>query len=175
MRGDPGTIKQLYALHFPPVKRFVRQNSGTGEDARDVFQEAITVLWLKARDGILRKDTEPGAFLFRVSKNKWLDRIRSAAHRTMTVVPVDHNPAPGNGGSEELEERIQRLKEVYDRMDGKCRTVLGRFYFQREDLATIADNLGVTEESIRTIKYRCMMKLRAFRKHLAGDEKGTER
>jgi hypothetical protein len=32
----------------------------------------------------------------------------------------------------------------------------------------------VEEESIRTIKYRCMMKLRAFRQRIATGENGTE-
>ncbi len=168
VRNDPGTLKKLYALHFPTVKQYVQRNSGTLDDARDVFQDAITVLWLKAKDGTLQQNTEPGAFLFRVSKNKWLDRVRSAAQRTMTVVPVEHTGATDDVEAVDLEERIQRLKQVYERMDENCRNVLGRFYFQREDMATIAEAMGVTEESIRTIKYRCMMKLRAFRKQIAG-------
>lgn len=174
VRNDRGTLKKLYALHFPTVKQYVLRNSGTGDDARDVFQEAITVLWLKAKDGTLLATTDPGAFLFQVSKNKWLDRLRSASQRTMRVVPVEHIAAPESPDAAELESRIQRLREVYDRMDGQCRNVLGRFYFQREDMATIAKALGVTEESIRTIKYRCMMKLRAFRKHIADGGKGIE-
>lgn len=174
VRNDPGTLKKLYALHFPTVKQYVQRNSGTVEDARDMFQEAITILWLKAKEGTLQQNTEPGAFLFRVSKNKWLDRVRSAAQRTMTVVPVEHTGVPDDVEAVDMEERIQRLKQVYDRMDGQCHTVLGRFYFQREDMATIAKALGVTEESIRTIKYRCMMKLRAFRKHIADGGKGIE-
>ena len=34
----------------------------------------------------------------------------------------------------------------------------------------IADEMGVEEESIRTIKYRCMMKLRAVRNVIRGEE-----
>ena len=39
-----------------------------------------------------------------------------------------------------------------------------------DDLATIAAGMGVEEESIRTIKYRCMMKLRAFRRTISGED-----
>ena len=63
-----------------------------------------------------------------------------------------------------------RLREVYAKLDDKCRTVLDRFYFERKDLAAIADEMGVEEESIRTIKYRCMMKLRAVRNVIRGEE-----
>jgi RNA polymerase sigma factor (sigma-70 family) len=172
--NDPKAIQSLYVAHFTAVRHFVLKNNGSLDDAKDMFQEAITVLWLKAKDGTLLASTEPGAFLFQVSKNKWLDRLRSASQRTMRVVPVEHIAAPESPDAAGLESRIQRLREVYDRMDGQCRNVLGRFYFQREDMATIAEALGVTEESIRTIKYRCMMKLRAFRKQIADGDNGME-
>ena len=76
------------------------------------------------------------------------------------------------GESEEaIEERLVRLRGVYEKLDDKCRNVLDQFYFERKDLATIAAAMGVTEESVRTIKYRCMMKLRAFRNAIRGEEK----
>lgn len=169
-RNDAATLQALYKAHFPAVNAHVQRNSGSHSDAEDVFQEAMTVLWLKVKDGALQDASDPGAFLFRVAKNKWLDHLRSAAHKHMRVVPVEHVPeraAEDTGGTE---ERLQRLRTVYEAMDERCRNVLGRFYFERQDLATIADAMGVEEESIRTIKYRCMMKLRAFRDRIAGND-----
>lgn len=171
-RSDGALLKSLYTAHFPAVQQFVLRNRGRAEDARDVFQEAITVLWLKAKDGALQDTTEPGAFLYRVARNKWLDRVRSASHRNMRVVEVEHIAASEGDERMETELRLIRLRKVYGQMDERCRSVLGRFYFERQDLATIAGAMDVSEESIRTIKYRCMMKLRAFRKQIEG---GTDR
>ncbi len=170
LRNDPATVRSLYAKHFPAVRHYVVQNSGTTNDAQDVFQEAMTVLWLKVKEGQLILDSEPGAFLFRVARNKWLDVVRSAAHKHMKVVHDDRTLDPATDAPDDIEERIVRLRGVYDKLDEKCRTVLDRFYFERKDLATIATEMGVEEESIRTIKYRCMMKLRAFRKAINGEE-----
>lgn len=174
-RNDAATVRALYMQHFPTVCGFVLRNSGTTRDAEDVFQEAMTVLWLKAKEEALQDASDPGAFLFRVAKNKWLDHLRSAAHKNMRVVPHEHIPDPTDAVGEDLEHRIGRLRGVYERLDAKCRTVLDRFYFERKDLATIARELGVEEESIRTIKYRCMMKLRAFRRAIEGEEGQQQR
>ncbi len=174
-RNDAATVQGLYKKHFPTVRGFVLQNHGSVGDAQDVFQEAMTVLWMKAKDDTLQETTDPGAFLFRVAKNKWLDHLRSAAHKNMRVVPHEHIPDPTDAVGEDLEHRIGRLRGVYERLDAKCRTVLDRFYFERKDLATIARELGVEEESIRTIKYRCMMKLRAFRRAIEGEEGQQQR
>lgn len=171
-RNDPATLRALYAKHFPAIKQYVVQNSGTGNDAQDVFQEAMTVLWMNVKEGRLVPGDDPGGFLYRVAKNKWLDVVRSAAHKHMKVVHDERTLDRGTDAPDDIEERIVRLRGVYDKLDDKCRAVLDRFYFERKDLATIADEMGVEEESIRTIKYRCMMKLRAFRKAISGEDRG---
>lgn len=173
-RNDPGTVRALYAKHFQAVKHYILQNTGTDHDAKDMFQEAMTVLWLKAKEGALTPESDPGGFLFRVAKFKWLDHVRSAAHKHMKVVHDDRTNDMHADVGDDIEERIVRLRGVYDTLDDKCRNVLDRFYFERKDLATIATEMGVEEESIRTIKYRCMMKLRAFRRTIAGDDNTGE-
>ncbi len=169
-RNDPETLRALYARHFPAVRGFVLQNSGTNNDAQDMFQEAMAVLWLSVKEERIVPDADPGGFLYRVAKYKWLDVIRSAAHKHMRVVHDERTLEARNEVDDDIEERLVRLRGVYDKLDDKCRTVLDQFYFERKDLATIAAHMGVEEESIRTIKYRCMMKLRAFRKAISGED-----
>ncbi|MGB3868662.1 MAG: sigma-70 family RNA polymerase sigma factor [Flavobacteriales bacterium] len=172
LRNDPAVIHGLYASHYPAVRQYVVRNSGTASDAQDVFQEAVTVLWLQVKEGrfAAQADPDPGGFLFRVAKNKWLDVLRSAAHRNMKVLHDGNHQLTFPEVDHTDEERIMRLRGVYDKLDHKCRQVLDQFYFERKDLASIAANMGVEEESIRTIKYRCMMKLRAFRRAISGEE-----
>ncbi|MBK9417346.1 MAG: sigma-70 family RNA polymerase sigma factor [Flavobacteriales bacterium] len=169
-RNDTATVRALYKMHFPGVKQYVLQNSGTSDDAQDVFQEAISVLWLSVKEGRLVAGTDPGGFIYKVAKNKWLDVVRSAAHKHMKVVHDERSMDRPTDVSDDIEDRLVRLREVYAKLDDKCRTVLDRFYFERKDLAAIADEMGVEEESIRTIKYRCMMKLRAVRNVIRGEE-----
>ena len=173
-RNDPVTIRSLYAKHFPAVRQYVVQNSGSTNDAQDVFQEAMTVLWMKVKEGQLLPEGDPGGFVFRVAKYKWLDIVRSAGHKHMKVVHDDRHEHVGAEAPDDVEERIVRLRGIYDKLDDKCRNVLDRFYFERKDLATIAAEMGVEEESIRTIKYRCMMKLRAFRRTIADEDMNEE-
>jgi RNA polymerase sigma factor (sigma-70 family) len=170
LRNDPASIRALYSAHFGTVRRFVLANSGTVDDARDVFQEAVTVLWLRAREGTLAAGTDPGAYVFSIARNKWLDTVRSAAHRRMNIVHDQRMHPAAVEPDDGVEERLARLRAIYERLDEKCRTVLDRFYFERKDLVAIAHELGVEEESIRTIKYRCMMKLRAQRGAIDGGD-----
>jgi len=173
LRNDPTVIRSLYAVHYSAVRQYVLKNSGTADDAQDVFQDAVTVLWMQVKEGRFNTNAEPdpGGFLFRVAKFKWLDVVRSAAHRNMRVLHNENSVPHVLEGDHDIEERILRLREVYGKLDDKCRQVLDQFYFERKDLASIAADMGVEEESIRTIKYRCMMKLRAFRRTIGGEER----
>lgn len=170
-RNDPGVISRLYAVHLPAVRRYILRNNGSADEAQDIFQEAMLVLWLQAKEGHFRDGAgqDPGGFLFRVAKNKWLDVVRSAAKKHMRVLHSEHQDLHTEQDAAS-DDQLARLRTVYGNLDDKCRQVLDRFYYERMDLASIAQALEVTEESIRTIKYRCMMKLRAYRNRIAGEE-----
>lgn len=172
-RNDPKAIRALYSAHFPAVRRYVLQNNGRMDDAQDMFQEAFMALWLRVKQGSFNTDgsQDPGGFLFQVAKNKWLDVLRSAGRRQMSMVHnsrLEQVVAPAQ--DDDIDQRLGRLREVYGLLDEKCRQVLDQFYFERKDLAAIAEAMGVGEESIRTIKYRCMMKLRASRRKIGGED-----
>ncbi|MCC6839492.1 MAG: sigma-70 family RNA polymerase sigma factor [Flavobacteriales bacterium] len=170
LRNDPHVIGKLYAAHLPAVRHYVLRNNGSVDEAKDIFQEAVLVLWLNAKEGRFHDTAgqDPGGFLFRVAKNKWTDVLRSAAKKHMRVMRSDLEQPMEQDQADE--DQLDRLRAIYGTLDEKCRTVLDRFYHQRMDLAAIAESLGVTEESIRTIKYRCMMKLRTFRRAIAGGQ-----
>jgi len=178
-RSDAAVVQELYDLHFPGVRHFVLQNSGTLSDAKDVFQEAMTVLWLNAREGRVSagEGNDLGGYLFRVARNKWLDTVRSAAHRNGQQAMDSEQVAAtiADTHDREIEDRIAGLRSIYARLDERCRLVLDRFYFEERDLAAIASELGVDEGSIRTIKYRCMMKLRRMGGQVAEREARNER
>ncbi len=110
-------------------------------------------------------DANPGGYVFRIAKNKWLDQVRSARHRKTNSAEVDDN-AIADEVDTQVEERIEHLQGIYAQLDDRCRVVLDKFYYEKEDLRTIAASMGVDEASIRTIKYRCMMKLRKYHEKL---------
>ncbi|MEO7490643.1 MAG: hypothetical protein ABIU77_26235 [Ferruginibacter sp.] len=42
-------VQGLYGI-YPAVKKYIIANSGTKEDAEDIFQDALVVLYKKAHD-----------------------------------------------------------------------------------------------------------------------------
>ena len=50
-RNDKKAIETIYKDNYNLVQALVVNNSGTSEDAKDIFQEAMIVLYEKARSG----------------------------------------------------------------------------------------------------------------------------
>ncbi|HRO71719.1 MAG TPA: sigma factor, partial [Chitinophagaceae bacterium] len=43
--NDEQVLRQLYTGAYPPVARYVQKNSGTEDDAKDIYQEAFLAAW----------------------------------------------------------------------------------------------------------------------------------
>src|SRR5690606_40425561 len=47
--GDNLAIMKLYKLYFPPIAKMVINNQGSKEEAQDIFQETVMVLYDRVR------------------------------------------------------------------------------------------------------------------------------
>ena len=56
-QGESKALGLLYKQHYPRIAQMVRTNSGTEDDARDLFQDAVMVLYGKARSQLARECT----------------------------------------------------------------------------------------------------------------------
>lgn len=163
--NDERALQQLYKANYPLVEKYVLQNSGTTDEAKDIYQEAFIALW---RNIQLDKFTPTGngalnAYLFQIAKNKWMDHLRSAIVKKTTTLDEKHQPAMT---FEELNdndvERLKLIKEKFSDLGENCRELLTRFYYKKQSLKEIADALNWTEATAKNNKYRCMERLRAM-------------
>ncbi len=157
-------LRKVYADNFPWLERYIRKNSGKAEDAQDVFQESVSAAWINLKAGKFKGDAKQfNAYVRQICKYKWINQLKSAAH-TRTTLEEDLSQFEGGADTiESLDEQLKQTRQLnasFASIGEKCRELLGRFYFKRQPLAKIADAMNNTEESIKTIKYRCMMRLR---------------
>lgn len=157
-------LKHLYNSNYPWVEKFIRNNSGSAEDAQDVFQESLMAAWVNLKTGRFAGTAENfNAYLRQVCKYKWLTQLRSAAHKYTLYAEDITAFEQETDNPDEIEQQLlkaRQLKSSISRLGDKCRDVLNLFYYERRSLTEIAALQGNTEESIKTIKYRCMMQLR---------------
>ncbi len=161
------------------MKQYVVKNSGKEADARDVFQEAIVATWMNIREGKFRtlNGTSVEGYLCQIARNKWLDQLRSKPYRTtmrLVTAEIENSAETETGYKEIEEERIVYLQRLYNSLGVKCQQILKLFYFRKQSLQQISETLDHDPETLRTLKYRCMMKLRKLHEENQGSKNNLQ-
>src|SRR5690606_15364124 len=152
----------IYKSQFPKVKRFVVNNNGNEEQAKDVFQEAFIITWenIRKKSFVPGSRSEMNSYLYRVAKNKWIDHLRSSGYKKTTVLKSYHDKMDEPIHTIHKEEMYSLIDKGLKTLGEKCRDILKRFYFQKESMAQIAESHGWTEQTAKNNKYRCIKQLR---------------
>lgn len=156
-------LTRIYAANFSWLEQYVLQNSGNSDDARDIFQEAATAAWLSLQSGKFKGTNDQfNAYLRQICKYKWINELRSRTRKKISypeVFPETEHADTDNLQVSELQQSAV-LNKCFFKLGEKCRNILSLFYYKKKPIAEIATEMQNTEESIKTIKYRCMMQLR---------------
>ncbi|MFN3996390.1 RNA polymerase sigma factor [Algoriphagus sp.] len=156
-------LSKAYEDNFEWCVSYVRKNSGTADNAADIFQESISIAWINLKEGKFQGDSENfNAYIRQVCKFKWINQLRSISNNKI-ILKEDLSDFEGKTDLDSVEQdssQIDLLHASFSSIGEKCRDLLDKFYFKRESLATIAQQHNATEASVKTIKYRCMVRLR---------------
>jgi RNA polymerase sigma factor (sigma-70 family) len=156
--GDQEVLVELYKSNFTMVKTYVARNNGVIEDAEDLLQDALVVLWQNVRKPEFELTSKISTYLMAICKNLWLKQL-SKNSRMMgeeLILPQAHSTSPGHGQSMDL----KKIGDALDEMGDTCRELLVMFYFDGYDMDAIAKNLGFNNaDTAKAKKYQCFKKL----------------
>lgn len=150
--------RQLYELTFPIVAKFVSKMSGSFEDARDIFHDALVIYYeLKNENRLMLHSTEE-AYILGIAKHLWVRKFNAplpivsfSATESQIQLPDDYYPTVNQS----------RLLRYLENAGKKCMDLLRAFYFQRDRLKSMAKNLNYSSEhSLSAQKYKCLEKIR---------------
>lgn len=150
-------LKGLYQM-LPAVKKYIKANSGTTEDAADIFQDALVILYKKVHEGDFKLTVPLKSYLFAIVKNCWLYELRQrkklpASEILSDFVAEEKGEEPG----------FALAKAAFGLLGEKCRQLLILFYFKKEGYKKIADELSFSDEKVaKNQKYRCLQKAKEY-------------
>lgn len=161
-RNDKKAIETIYKNNYNLVQALVINNSGTSEDAKDIFQEAMIVLYEKVQSGTFELNCQIKTFVYSVSKRIWLKRLMQQNRFSIS---------DGNEESisidEEMEEHEKRnaefvmMEKAMNGLGEPCKSLLEAFYLQKKSMQEIAGSFGYTNsENAKNQKYKCLMRLK---------------
>ncbi len=166
--NDQVALKSIYTLNYPKVEAYILKNSGSKEQAKDIYQDAFVAVWSNIKSGKfeVRSESSINGYLYTISKNKWLDYLRSKHYKKTTNLPNqefnNHSDVNIDEKDDDIlkEKRLENVMQAFKGLASGCKTLLTKFYFEKKSMETIAEELNLDPASTRNKKYRCMQKLR---------------
>lgn len=172
-RGDEKGLALLFEDARRQVIGYVLAHHGSQEDAEDLLQDALIILWERVRSGRYEYKARLATFLLGIVKNRWLRVL--ADRRREPLAPVDADPPDETEAVDETiagEERIAVVRRAMERMDGMCRRVLLMFYWEERSMEEIAEILGFSNAATaKSKKYQCKKALERLIRSLQEGER----
>lgn len=166
-------MDQLRKNIYRSIRYYVFTNSGTEEDAEDLFQEAACAFVQMVRKGTFRGKSSITTLLFAIARRLWLFKLRTE-RRKHTVNENDRR----DNQIAELEEIISEYEEIFGRKQAikevsvvigqlgeGCKQVLTLFFFDRLSLEDIRDRLPAYK-NIHVVKTKKCYCWKLFKKKL---------
>jgi RNA polymerase sigma factor (sigma-70 family) len=157
--GDKDAMVQLYKDNYVSVRNYILKNNGNHDDAEDVLQDAIIVVWEKIQNDSLELKAKLSTFIFAVVKNQWLKRLNKLGRQ----VGMDGvNTEKMTDQKEEISSMDKQLVvDMMQELGDKCKELLTLYYFDGLDMNSIAERMEYNNsDTVKAKKHQCFKQLK---------------
>lgn len=156
-------LNRLYKSYFPMVLQFILNNNGSADDAKDVYQEAIIVLYNKVKQGNFELSAKLKTFIYSVCRRIWLKKLNHQSNKTQNINDYEDVFAVEDDieHHEEKDAQFERMKDALSQLGEPCKTIIEDFYIRNQTMQDICEKFGYTNsDNAKTQKYKCLQRLK---------------
>lgn len=156
-KNDRAVLGDLFVKYEKLIYSQIQSHGGSLDDAKDILQECIIVLWQNVTKGNFELRSKLSTYMVAVAKNKWMVELRKRKRI------VDDDP-PDDLRDDNLlvidqmveDEELGRVKFALDKIQPICKQILMLFYFEERSMEDIAKMLHFSNMNVaKSKKYQC--------------------
>jgi len=164
LKGEKYTLRYLYDEYFPAIKVLVLRNNGEEEDAEDIFQDSLMIIYLKVRDDLLQLDCSFKTYQYSICRNLWLQKLEKNKSSNSSFTDIENFIELSDQFMFEIfdeeNEKRKLIHKHFFKLSDDCQKVL-RLFLRKVSLKEIADIMGYkTVKYAKTRKFLCKENLK---------------
>lgn len=163
VRGLDAAIKSIYRDHYESLAWIVKNNSGSQQDAEDIFQEVLVNFIELVQKDKFRGESSVKTFLFSMTKNTWLNELKKRGRSDSRELKYEKMKDKEETDVSHLIAEREVKKQVMDivsQLGDTCKKILVMFYYENLSMKEILANLEYeNEQVVRNKKYKCLKQL----------------
>ena len=162
-QGDQKVLAKVYRLYRKDFLAWMQAKYGCDPDiAREVYQNTMVTLSLKARDGTL-PDLESSlkTYIYGIAKNKYREHQRT--HGRFVYVEDESWKEIEDEEMEDNSETKALVGRCLQKLGDPCKTVLELYYFHGMSMEEIKEHLSYkNSRTAKNMKYKCLLRLKGL-------------
>lgn len=152
--GNEKALEYLYRKNYRMIVKLIMKNSGTEDEAKDVFQDSLVVFWEKVKTNKLVLTSKISTYLYSVSQNLWRKELDRKARNSGEMIET---PTQQDW---EKKERVEIIQKCLKSLGETCRKILMLYYFDKLSMTDLAKEMGFANaDTAKTKKYKCKNEL----------------
>jgi len=145
------------------IVNLVCSNSGTEQEAKDIYQEAVIVFYEKVTQAQLALTCKIRTYIYAVCRRLWLKRLAEKKKYTGNIEETESFADIDNEMNEveQKERQYRQMKEALDGLGDPCRSIIEDFYIKDLTMEAIGEKFGYTNaDNAKNQKYKCLQRLK---------------
>lgn len=156
---DDEIMRFIYKTNYHVIEHMIRKNKGKKEDAKDIFQEALIIIFKKIQSKGLVLTCSFSTYVYAVCEHLWLKVLRERKKIPETFGNFDDFTSD-SGLNKKIERKKLELFEFhFNKLSKDCQKIL-KLHFSGVPIAEIMKKMGYnSKQHTMDRKYRCKKSL----------------
>ncbi len=153
-QGDESAIEYLYKKYYKMMTSMVIKNSGTEDEAQDIYQDALVVFWQKVTKKELILTSRISTYIYSICLNLWRKELTRKQRLSNDMIErseyIDFDK----------KEKHEIIHKCIGELGETCKKILSLYYFDGRPMKEIAVLMNFANaDTAKTKKYKCKKKL----------------
>lgn len=159
-------LAALYKKYYNIVLKLIVNNSGSEEEAQDVYQETIIVVFENVRKPDFELNCQLQTYIYSIAKRLWLKQLKKNDKTFLFKEDEENELADVTEdltGHFKKETDLLKMNESLMQLGEPCKTIINDFYILKLSMDEIAEKFGYTNsDNAKTQKYKCLQRLKKY-------------
>jgi len=159
-------LTALYKKYYTIVLKLIVSNNGTQDEAQDVYQETIIVVFENVRKPDFELNCQLQTYIYSIAKRLWLKQLKKNGKTFLFKEDEENELADVTNDLNDhvkKEDDILKMNKSMQLLGEPCNTIINDFYVLKLSMDEIAEKFGYTNsDNAKTQKYKCLQRLKKY-------------
>ncbi len=147
------SVKWMYDSYYGIVAKLIRELGGVDEDAKDVFQEAMMILYQNILSQKFKGDSSLKTYFISICKNIWFGMYKKRVKDDKIAKELQTNP----DDRKPMRYDFKALSDIINTLSDDCARILVYYYYENSSMDQLKETFGLgSVQAAKNKKYRCL-------------------